>query len=103
MSSVPSFSTTATADNVPNARRTDDMFVYQPVGRWPGIERLAMWFTISSLNPDQLSRYIEAKAVFYYSWDAKNLPLHDVIKNIRGRPIGTAFIPRLKSLVKQTQ
>lgn len=62
-----------------------------------------MWFTISSLNPNQLSRYIEAKAVFYYFWDAKNLPLHDVTKSIRGRPNGTAFIPGLKTLVKQTQ
>lgn len=46
---------------------------------------------------------LEAKAVFYYSWDAKNLPLHDVIKSIRGRPNGSTFIAGLKTLVKQTQ
>lgn len=100
-SSISSFSTTATADNIPGAGRTVDMFFYQPVGEW--IERLAMRFTISSLNPDQISRYIEAKAVFYYFWDVKSLPLHDVIESIRERPNGPTFIAGLKALVKQTQ
>lgn len=46
---------------------------------------------------------LEAKTVFCYSWDTKNLPLHDVIKSIRGRPNGSTFIAGLKTLVKQTQ
>lgn len=58
-SSISSFSTTTTADNIPGAGRTVDMFFYQPVGRW--IERLAMRLAISSLNPDQISCYIEAR------------------------------------------
>lgn len=59
LSSISSFSTTTTAENIPGAGRTVDMFFYQPVGRW--IERLAMRLTISSLNPDQISCYIEAR------------------------------------------
>lgn len=100
-SSISSFSTTATADNIPGAGRTVDMFFYQPVGRW--IERLAMRLAISSLNPDQILRYIEAKAVLYYFLDAKNLPLHDAINTIRGRPNGPTIFAGLKTLVKQTQ
>lgn len=59
LSSISSFSTTTTAENIPGAGRTVDMFFYQPVGRW--IERLAMRLAISSLNPDQIYCYIEAR------------------------------------------
>lgn len=95
MSSISSFSTTAAAV------KTVGMLFYQPAGRW--IERLSMQLTIWSVNPDQMPRYIEAKTVFCYSWDDKNLPLHDIIMSIRGRPNGSTFIAGLKTLVKQTQ
>lgn len=45
--SINSFSTTATASNLPGAGRTIDTYVYQPVGR--RVERLAKRFTTPPL------------------------------------------------------
>lgn len=49
VNTINSFSTTATADNLPGAGRAIDTYIYQPVGR--RIERLAKRFTtLSSQN-----------------------------------------------------
>lgn len=98
-SSILTFSTTATTDNIPGAGRSVDTFFYQPVGKW--IERFAMRISISSLHPTQISRYIEAQLLYHdYGplFVRSQLNPHEVIART-----GPTFVAGLKSLVKQTQ
>lgn len=99
--STLSCSTNATADDNPGTGRLVDKFFFQPVGR--SIERLAMRFTISSLNPAQILRYIESDRSFrYFPLVHLPEPLNDAIVTLSCQR-GLTYIVGLKSLVKQTQ
>lgn len=98
--SISSFSTMATADNIPGTGRSVDMYFYQPVGRW--IETFAMRLTISSLNPAQIFRFLGERIKPSPMLGCYFRPLHDVIQVICDKH-GSTCVAGLKSLVKQTQ
>lgn len=98
--SILSFSTMATADNIPGTGRSVDMYFYQPVGRL--IERLAMRLTISSLNPAQIFRFLRKRLNSSPFLGCYFRPLHEVIQIICDEH-GSTCVAGLKSLVKQTQ
>ena len=102
-SSISSFSTNATMDNIPGTGRTIDMCFYQPVGR--AIERIALKIAIR-LNichpsPAQIIRVLcLAPALGIFPGDAEKRP-SDVIDDISAeRP---SAVPGILSLVQQSQ
>lgn len=99
-SSISSFSTTATADNLPGTGRLLDKYFFQPMGK--KIETLAMRVTISTLSPAHISRYIESG---FKNVDAclRNMPISDVLAQTSRFHNGSICIAGLKSLVKQTR
>lgn len=102
VNSINSFSTTATADNIPGTGRAVDTYFFQPIGR--RIERLAMRFTISSLHPARIAQYIEAEEISL-------IPGYVYVRTLSGtisflchaKPNGSTVIAGIKGLVKQTQ
>lgn len=100
--SITSFSTTATADNLPGTGRIIDTYIYQPVGR--RIERLAMRVTISSLHPAHIAQYIEANYTYFNYMLNDMTPLNNATaKFCIWHYNGSTIIAGMKSLVKQTQ
>lgn len=100
--SITSFSTTATADNLPGTGRTVDTYIFQPVGR--RIERLAMRFTIASLHPARIAQYIETDETEYFPYSFNWYTLNEVVADLCGyRQNGSTILAGMKGLVKQTQ
>lgn len=100
--SITSFSTTATADNLPGTGRTVDTYIFQPVGR--RIERLAMRFTIASLHPACIAQYIETDETEYFPYSFNWYTLNEVVADLCGyRQNGSTILAGMKGLVKQTQ
>lgn len=100
-SSISSFSTTATADDLPGTGRTVNTYVYQPAGRW--IERLVMRCAISSLHPDRIAQYIEAENADFYPAFSNSWTLKDAIENLGQLRNGSTMVAGIKSLVNQAQ
>ena len=100
-SSISSFSTNATMDNIPGTGRTLDMCFYQPVGR--AIERLALKIAIR-LNichpsPAQILRFLQQSP--YLLWHAEVNKPSDVIAAISAEQ--PSAVPGILSLVQQSQ
>ena len=101
-SSISSFSTNATMDNIPGTGRTIDMRFYQPVGR--AIERFALKIAIR-LNiyhpsPAQILRYLGVSPR-YGSWYGNAKKPSDVIARISAEE--PSAVPGILSLVQQSQ
>ena len=101
-SSISSFSTNATTDNIPGTGRTIDMRFYQPVGR--AIERFALKvairLNICHPSPAQILRFLGLDPTFWISIDKGDKP-SDVIAEISAeRP---SAVPGVLSLVQQSQ
>lgn len=99
--SISSFSTNATADDLPGPGRCIDSFFYQPVGRM--LERFAMKIKISNLSPALISHYIEKEFRQQRGWTWTDRPLGDVVSGIYKRQKGSEAVAGLKSLVKHAQ
>lgn len=106
-SSINSFSTTATANNLPGTGRAVDTYIYQPMGR--RIERLAMRFSISSLHPARITEYIEMdrEHTDYEPAFAESISLKESIASLSQYyilyPNESTILAGIKGLVKQTQ
>ena len=97
-SSVSTYSTNATADDLPGPGRLLDKYIYQHGGRI--IERFVMRWTMANLHPSHIVRYLSpspASCKYVLSASYEN----DIFKveNIHGLTVVTG----LKSLVEQTQ
>ena len=101
-SSISSFSTNATMDNIPGTGRTIDMHFYQPVGR--AIERLALKIAIR-LNvyhpsPAQILRFFQLSP-WHGIWLYKIKKPSDLIARISVEE--PSAVPGILSLVQQSQ
>lgn len=100
--SITSFSTTATADDLPGTGRTVDTYIFQPIGRQ--IESLAMRFSIASLHPARIAQYIEADSISFIPFFEHSYTLNDATADLcRERRNGSTVVAGMKGLVKQTQ
>ena len=100
-SSISSFSTNATADDMPGPGRLLDKYVYQYFGRKleKSASSIAMWLNIFPPSPAQIIRYfqLEVTAHVYRQIDVDE---SDIVFSFR---FPKQIIDGLKSLVKQTQ
>ena len=97
-SSVSTYSTNATADDLPGPGRLLDKYVYQRGGRL--LERFVMKWTMASLHPIHIVRYLSPSPT---SWV---LGLGETFEEATLRietSFGLTLIAGLKSLVQQTQ
>ena len=97
-SSVSTYSTNATADDLPGPGRLLDKYVYQRGGRL--LERFVMKWTMASLHPIHIVRYLSLSPT---SWV---LGLGETFEEATLRietSFGPTLIAGLKSLVQQTQ
>ena len=101
-SSISSFSTNATMDNIPGTGRTLDMCFYQPVGR--AIERFALEvairLNICHPSPAQILRFLGLDPTFWIWIDKDDKP-SDVIARISA--VKPTAVPGVLSLVQQSQ
>ena len=101
-SSISSFSTNATMDNIPGTGRTIDMRFYQPVGR--AIERFALKvairLNICHPSPAQILRFFRLSPQNGTYFDDFEKP-SDVIARISAHE--PSAIPGILSLVHQSQ
>ena len=101
-SSISSFSTNATMDNIPGTGRTIDMRFYQPVGR--AIEKFALKIAIRLNNchpsPAQILRFLRLGALGM-TWHSVVQKPGDVINRISVRL--PSAVPGILSLVQQSQ
>ena len=100
-SSISSFSTNATMDNIPGTGRTIDMRFYQPVGR--AIEKFALKIA-TRLNfchpsPAQILRFLQLSPGLL-EYDAVEKP-SDIIARISA--VDPSAVPGILSLVEQSQ
>ena len=101
-SSISSFSTNATMDNIPGTGRTIDMRFYQPVGR--AIEKfalkIAIRLNICHPSPAQILRFLRLSSLrdFWFFEDKKS---SDVIADISAED--PSAVPGFLSLVHQSQ
>ena len=100
-SSISSFSTNATMDNIPGTGRTLDMCFYQPVGR--AIEKfalkIAIRLNICHPSPAQILRFLRLTPNWHWVYDGKKPS--DIIARISAeRP---SAVPGILSLVHQSQ
>ena len=100
-SSISSFSTNATMDNIPGTGRTIDMRFYQPVGR--AIEKfalkIAIRLNICHPSPAQILRFFRLYQAFLRPFDGEKPS--DVIADISADQ--PSAIPGILSLVQQSQ
>ena len=101
-SSISSFSTNATMDNIPGTGRTLDMCFYQPVGR--AIEKFALKIGIRMNlchpSPAQILRFLGLSPT-HELWFYESKKPSDVIDDISTeRP---SAVPGILSLVEQSQ
>ena len=100
-SSISSFSTNATMDNIPGTGRTLDMCFYQPVGR--AIEKFALKvairLNICHPSPAQILRFLGLHPLYYVGY-AVSKP-SDVIADISAEE--PSAVPGILSLVHQSQ
>ena len=102
-SSISSFSTNATMDNIPGTGRTIDMCFYQPVGR--AIEKfalkIAIRLNICHPSPAQILRFLGLGPWWsgHLNYEAKKLS--DVIADISA--LEPSAVPGILSLVEQSQ
>ena len=99
-SSISSFSTNATMDNIPGTGRTLDMCFYQPVGR--AIEKfalkIAIRLNICHPSPAQILRFL---GLWNNIWYGRVKKPSDVIAHMSAeRP---SAVPGILSLVQQSQ
>ena len=101
-SSISSFSTNATMDNIPGTGRTLDMCFYQPVGR--AIEKfalkIAIRLNICHPSPAQILRFLRLSSVLQI-WDDENKKPSEVIDAISADQ--PSAVPGILSLVQQSQ
>ena len=101
-SSISSFSTNATMDNIPGTGRTIDMCFYQPVGR--AIEKfalkIAIRLNICHPSPAEILRFFQLSPYLYY-WFSECKKPSDVIADISAERPST--VPGILSLVEQAQ
>lgn len=100
--SINSFSTTATADNLPGTGRAVDTYFFQPMGKQ--IERLALRFTIASLHPARIAHFIELDYTYFNPNVIADATLNELITIVcNGSQNGSTIVAGMKGLVKQTQ
>ena len=101
-SSISSFSTNATMDNIPGTGRTLDMCFYQPVGR--AIEKFALKvairLNICHPSPAQILRFFQLSPNLDYGLSVCRKP-SDVIADISA--VEPSAVPGILSLVEQSQ
>ena len=101
-SSINSFSTNATMDNIPGTGRTLDMCFYQPVGR--AIEKFALKvairLNICHPSPAQILRFFQLFPALWI-WYGKVEKPSDVIARISATE--PSAVPGVLSLVQQSQ
>ena len=101
-SSISSFSTNATMDNIPGTGRTLDMCFYQPVGR--AIEKFALKvairLNICHPSPAQILRFLRLFEWFEY-WTFEDEKPSVIIDHISHE--APSAVPGILSLVQQSQ
>ena len=99
-SSIGSFSTTATADDLPGTGRTLDTYFFQPAGR--RVEKLLLRVAIRYLHPWRISAVIEGNFGITGIRERKNT-INDCFNGLSNRKNQATGVSGLKSLVRQAQ
>ena len=101
-SSISSFSTNATMDNIPGTGRTLDMCFYQPVGR--AIEKfalkIAIRLNICHPSPAQILRFLGLSSMYWINGVTADKPSAVIAYISADRP---SAVPGILSLVQQSQ
>ena len=101
-SSISSFSTNATMDNIPGTGRTLDMCFYQPVGR--AIEKFALKvairLNICHPSPAQILRFLGLSSMYWVNGVTADKPSAVIAYISADRP---SAVPGILSLVQQSQ